>query len=66
MNECGVTRTQIRKVLKMKQTISALLPEKSISGKMASSGIFVSAVQTFSSNNFTTVKQQNHMIKYEN
>lgn len=53
-------------VLKLKRTISALSPEKSISGNMASSGIFVSAVQTFSSNNFTTVKQQNHMFKYEN
>ena len=58
MNKYGITGTQIRKVLKLKQTISALLPEKSISGNIASSGIFVNAVQTFSSNNFNTVKEQ--------
>lgn len=29
---------------------------------MASSGIFVNAVQTFSSNNFNTVEQQNDMF----
>lgn len=66
MNEYDITGTQVRKVLKLKQAVSPLLPEKSISGNMASSGIFVSAVQTFSSNNFNTVKQQNDMFKYEN
>ena len=34
------------------------IPEKSIKGNMASSGMFVIAVQTFSSNNFNTVKEK--------
>ena len=61
MNEYGVTDTLIRN-LKLQKPVSALLPEKSISGNMASSGKFINAVQTFSSNNFTTAKQQNNMI----
>ena len=38
------------------------IPEKSIRGNMASSGIFVSAVQTFSSNSFNTAKEQRNML----
>ena len=38
------------------------IPEKSIRGNMASSGIFVSAVQTFSSNNFNTAKEQKNVL----
>ena len=61
MNEYGVTDTLVRN-LKLQKTVSALLPEKSISGNMAYSGKFINAVQTFSSNNFTTAKQQNNMF----
>jgi len=35
-----------------------LIPEKSIKGNMASSGMFANAEQTFSSNNFKTAKKQ--------
>lgn len=41
-----------------------VLPEKSIRGNIASSGMFVSAVQTFSSNNFNTAKKQRNILSY--
>ena len=48
------------RVLKSKALYYLLnIPEKSIKGNMASSGMFVIAVQTFSSNNFNTVKEKN-------
>lgn len=47
------------RVLKSKALYYLLsIPEKSIKGNMASSGMFVIAVQTFSSNNFNTVKEK--------
>ena len=43
-------------------TVPMLLPEKSIRGKMASSGTLVKAVQTLSSSNFKTVEQQKYSL----
>ena len=62
MNEYRVTDTSIRNLKLQKKKVSVFLPEKSISGNMASSGKFINAVHTFSSNNFTTAKQQNNMF----
>ena len=43
-------------------TVPMPLPEKSIKGKMASSGTLVKAVQTLSSSNFKTVEQQKYSL----